>query len=188
MGLYCKINLDSDWGFPNRTPRLGLPIDYTEAIQVFSDVFMEVSQEMVPVDTGFLKSSLNSSGGGMIMEAEATADYAQYVEYGTWCCPAQPYFIPAVEAASDVAFGVAKRIYNEAINTEKRIMMQQYMNEAQNKIVAAGRAMGAESVIGGLFSLFFMIVVGGIILLFREFFTDLFGPDFNGENYTIEED
>ena len=40
MGLYCKINLESDWGLPNRTPELGLPIDYTEAINVFSDTFM----------------------------------------------------------------------------------------------------------------------------------------------------
>ena len=43
MGLYATINLESDWGFPNRTPELGLPIDYTEAIRVFSDTFMRVS-------------------------------------------------------------------------------------------------------------------------------------------------
>lgn len=182
MGLYCKINLESDWGFPNRTPRLGLPIDYTEAINVFSDTFMRISQEMVPVDTGFLKSSLSSSGGGMIIEAEATADYAQYVEYGTWRSRAQPYFNPAVESASDVAFRVARQIYDEAINAEMELMMQKYIAEAQNKVIAAGRAMGAESILGGLFSMFIVIIVGSVISLFNEFFSDLFGPDINGEN------
>lgn len=174
MGLYCKINLGSDWGFPNRTPRLGLPIDYTEAINVFSDTFMRISQEMVPVDTGFLKSSLSSSGGGMTIEAEATADYAQYVEYGTWCSQAQPYFNPAVESASDVAFGVARQIYDEAINAEMQIMMQKYITEAQNRVIAAGRAMGAESILGGLFSMFVAIIVGSVISLFNEFFSDIF--------------
>jgi hypothetical protein len=42
----------------------------------FTDTFMEVSRELVPVDTGFLQSSLKCSNSGMIIEAEATAEYA----------------------------------------------------------------------------------------------------------------
>lgn len=177
MGLYCKINLESDWGLPNRTPELGLPVDYTEAINVFSDTFMRVSQEMVPVDTGFLKSSLRSFGDGMIIEAEATADYAQYVEYGTWCCPAQPYFNPAVDSANDAAFGVAKRIYDEAVMREAEMVKQQFIAEAQNRVAAAGRAIGAEALIGGIFPMLAMMIVSSIMTLFNEFFSDIFGND-----------
>ena len=175
MGLYCKINLESDWGLPNRTPELGLPIDYTEAINVFSDTFMRVSQEMVPVDTGFLKSSLRSFGDGMTIEAEATADYAQYVEYGTWCCPAQPYFNPAVDSANDAAFGVAKQIYDRAIAQEAEMVKQQYIAEAQSRVAAAGRAMGADALIGGIFPMLAMMIIGSIMTLFNEFFSDIFG-------------
>lgn len=177
MGLYCKINLESDWGLPNRTPELGLPIDYTEAINVFSDTFMRISQEMVPVDTGFLKSSLKSFGDGMTIEAEATADYAQYVEYGTWCCPAQPYFNPAVDSASDAAFGVAKQIYDRAIAQEAEMVKQQYIAEAQSRIASASQSMGANSLIGGLIPMFAMMIIGGIITLFQEFFSDIFGDN-----------
>lgn len=172
MGLYCKINLESDWGLPNRTPELGLPIDYTEAINVFSDTFMRLSQEMVPVDTGFLKSSLKSFGDGMTIEAEATADYAQYVEYGTWCCPAQPYFNPAVESASDAAFGVAKQIYDRAMEQEAEIVRQQLIAEAQSRVSNQANALGLPSSFAGLFA---MMIIGGIITLFHEFFSDIFG-------------
>ena len=172
MGLYCKINLESDWGLPNRTPELGLPIDYTEAINVFSDTFMRLSQEMVPVDTGFLKSSLKSFGDGMTIEAEATADYAQYVEYGTWCCPAQPYFNPAVESASDAAFGVAKQIYDRAMEQEAEIVRQQLIAEAQSRVSNRANSLGLPSSLVGLFA---MMIVAGIITLFHEFFSDIFG-------------
>lgn len=179
MGLYCKINLDSDWGLPNRTPELGLPIDYTEAINVFSDIFMRISQEMVPVDTGFLKSTLKSFGSGMTIEAEATADYAQYVEYGTWCCPAQPYFNPAVDSANDAAFGVAKQIYDRAIAQEAEMVKQQLVAEAQSRVASAARAMGGEalSLIGGIIPMLAMMVVSSIMTLFNEFFSDIFGYD-----------
>ena len=173
MGLYCKIDMERDWGFPTRTPQLGIYIDYTPAIGVFIDTFMKISQEMVPVDTGFLKKSLSSSGSGMIIEAEATADYAKYVEYGTWCCPAQPYFNPAVEIASDEAFKEAKRIYNEAILSESQLVQQQYIQEAQRMIQSASES---NPMLGGFFSFLAMMIVVGIITLFREFFSDIFGP------------
>ena len=173
MGLYATINLKRDWGFPNSTPQLGIPIDYTEAITVFSETFMKVSQEMVPVDTGYLRSSLRSSGNGMTIEAEATADYAQYVEYGTWCCPAQPYFNPAIESAADASFKVAKKIYYAAIIDEAQLVKQQYIAEAKSKIASIGQTMG-NGLLGWLFPLFVMMIVQGIITLFYEFFSDIF--------------
>ena len=113
----------------------------------------------------------------MTIEAEATADYAQYVEYGTWCCPAQPYFNPAVDSASDAAFGVAKQIYDRAIAQEAEMVKQQYIAEAQSRIASASQSMGANSLIGGLIPMFAMMIIGGIITLFQEFFSDIFGDN-----------
>ena len=180
MGLYATVYIDADWGLPDHTPRLGLFIDYTEAIEAFSSTFMQVARQEVPVDTGYLQGSLNSYGSGMVIEAEATAEYAQYVEYGTWCCPAQPYFNPAIEAANDVGFRVARRIYDEAIAREAEIMQQTYQAQAQMRMAAAGQAMGG-GLIGFLFSLFAQMLIQGIITLFREFFKDIFGRDDYGQ-------
>lgn len=181
MGLYATVHIDSDWGLPDRTPRLGLPINYTRAIDAFSDTFMKISREEVPVDTGYLKRSLYCSGSGMVIDAEATAEYAQYVEYGTWCCPAQPYFYPAIEAANAVGFSVAKGIYDEAIVREAKIMQKRYEEEVQKKTMAASQAMGGNF-IGWLLSLFGMIIVLGITTLFKEFFKDVFGNDDYGKD------
>ena len=181
MGLYATVYIDSDWGFPDRTPRLGSPIDYSRAIDAFSDTFMKITREEVPVDTGYLKGSLHCSGSGMVIDAEATAEYAQYVEYGTWCCPAQPYFYPAIEAANDVGFRAARRAYDEAIAREAEIMYQAYQEEVQKKIKAASQAVDNE-LVGWLFSLFGMIIILGITTLFEEFFKDVFGNDDYGED------
>ena len=108
----------------------------------------------------------------MTIEAEATADYAQYVEYGTWCCPAQPYFNPAVESASDAAFGVAKQIYDRAMEQEAEIVRQQLIAEAQMRVSNGVNSLGLPSSFAGLFA---MMIVVGIITLFHEFFSDIFG-------------
>ncbi|MDI9497259.1 MAG: HK97 gp10 family phage protein [Bacillota bacterium] len=53
--------------------------------------------EKVPVDTGFLKRSIQIRifDGGMTGAVQAYADYAGYVEYGTRFMEAQPYMRPA---------------------------------------------------------------------------------------------
>ena len=173
MGLQCQIDLKSDWGFPNRTPELGLFIDYTEAIAVFTNTFMEVSRELVPVDTGFLQSSLNCFNNGMTIEAEATAEYAQYVEYGTWCCPAQPYFNPAIESASNASFIVAKKIYEQAIAQESQMVQQQYMEEAERRVERVCMSMGGQTFIQGML----LAVLLSLMFLFIELFSSLFSYD-----------
>ncbi len=52
----------------------------------------------VPVDTGFLKRSIQSpsfSLDGMYAVVRATAEYAPYQEYGTRFMSAQPFMAPA---------------------------------------------------------------------------------------------
>lgn len=57
------------------------------------------AQRNVPVDSGTLKRSigLELSDGGMTAEVEATAEYSEYVEYGTRYMDAQPYIRPALK-------------------------------------------------------------------------------------------
>jgi HK97 gp10 family phage protein len=70
-------------------------------LQTAHDIF-DISQQLVPVDTGKLKAS-----GGVVpisstvvqvgygIEGSEREDVANYVEYGTTHSPAQPYLTPA---------------------------------------------------------------------------------------------
>ena len=122
MGLYAEIDIVGDWGFPSDVTggddEIGyesVPVDYSEACRVFVSTFMEVATELVPVDTGYLRSTINADTDGFsFCYAEATADYAQYVEYGTWCMMAQPYFEIALEEACAAAGIEAQNAVNLA--------------------------------------------------------------------------
>lgn len=122
MGLYAEIDIVGDWGFPSDVTGGGdeigyesVPVDYSEACRVFVSTFMEVATELVPVDTGYLRSTINADTDGFsTCYAEATADYAQYVEYGTWCMRAQPYFEIALEEACAAAGIEAQNAVNLA--------------------------------------------------------------------------
>jgi hypothetical protein len=49
-----------------------------------ADAFMHTATSLCPVDTGYLLSSINAEiVGTNAIHVEATAPYAQYVEYGT---------------------------------------------------------------------------------------------------------
>lgn len=64
---------------------------------------VRVAQNLVPVDTGYLKSSIGSDPvtvdkkGTVSGVAGPTADYAEYVEDGTSRMGPQPYMGPAAE-------------------------------------------------------------------------------------------
>lgn len=61
------------------------------------------AQRNAPVDTGTLKRSiqLEIKDGGLTAEAEAKAEYAPYVEWGTRYMDAQPYMKPAFHAQKE---------------------------------------------------------------------------------------
>lgn len=111
MGLYAEIDIIDGWGFPfdltGGNDKIGyesVQVDYSYACQVFVSTFIKVATELVPVDTGYLRSTINADTDGFsYCYAEATADYAQYVEYGTWCMDAQPYFEIALAEACAAA-------------------------------------------------------------------------------------
>lgn len=84
-------------------------------LQTGKDI-LELSQQLVPVDT----SSLKKSGGvvpkdsetvevgygspGVFFDGREPADYAVYVEFGTSKSPAQPYLVPAMVRSQNTFF------------------------------------------------------------------------------------
>ena len=106
MGLYAEYSFIDDGGMPgevsggdDKIGEASVLVDYSSACAVFVDVFLRVANQLVPVDTGYLRSTINAGEWGDGFWCEATADYAQYVEYGTSHMDAQPYFEPALETA-----------------------------------------------------------------------------------------
>lgn len=170
MGLYAEVDIINDWGFPEQLTggdeiigEASVSVNYSGACSIFVETFIKVAKELVPVDTGYLRSTIDANTDGFsFCYAEATADYAQYVEYGTWCMDAQPYFEIALEEACQAAGIEAQAAVNAAQETLESII--------QNMIDAARSAAGsgAEGMIGGFGSLLggMLLFVGITLLLF----------------------
>lgn len=100
MGIYAKFDVIRDFSYTSETPYFKIKPNYSEGCKVFVETFLRVSQDLVPVDTGYLRSTLTASQlNKTTCEAMTDCEYAQYVEYGTWKQYAQPYFEPAYEEA-----------------------------------------------------------------------------------------
>lgn len=126
MGLYCEYDIlqnpafnaevsaeiieADDTGNPVYTGEFEtMEVDYSSALDSACAKFEEVATRLVPVDTGYLRSSIWADhDGSSTVFFYAEADYAQYVEFGTFRMPAQEYFRPAVEAALDILLGEAQ--------------------------------------------------------------------------------
>ncbi len=157
MGLYVSFT-PKQFGYPETLHQsilqefLEVEVDYAEACQAFCDVFIDVATTLVPVDTGYLQSTIDASTDGYECEAEATAEYAQYVEYGTWKMAAQPYFTPALEEALAAFHEIAMEAVDEA-----QEMLQDLCEEV---IAEAGGSMGFGLFEGGGF----LGEIGGMLL------------------------
>ena len=134
------IEVDSDSNGENDIPfndeevDVTVQVDYSDAFAAFADAFYSYATDLVPVDTGYLQSTISSSSDDWSMTAEASAEYAQYVEFGTWKMAAQPYFIPALE----YAWGETSDAFQQAV--------QDAMDEAEARLAAMGASQGgAES-------------------------------------------
>jgi HK97 gp10 family phage protein len=70
-----------------------------QELDVVGANIVDVAKELVPVDTGFLQSSIYHQ---MIdqgtVEVGAEAEYASYVEMGTYKSSPQPYLRPAIDS------------------------------------------------------------------------------------------
>ena len=159
MGLYAEANL-LGMGFPaevSATARVGneeftetVAVDYAAALDVFVSTFLEISNSLVPVRTGYLKSTLSSRvTGEFTAEARADCEYAQFVEYGTWKQWAQPYFRPAINEATN-----AMLIEAQKAKTRAEELAQEMVGAVAQAWVDAlwnfGEAMTGSFLMGGL--------------------------------------
>lgn len=119
MGLYAEFSPD-DFGFPSDFSSstdygdVYVEVDYSEALEAAVGVFMDEATSRVPVDTGYLRSTIDASSNGESASFSAGAEYAQYPEFGTWCQAEHPYFRPALQAAIDTFVNYAQEAINEA--------------------------------------------------------------------------
>ena len=173
MGLRANINA-MDQGFPMTADvgDISIPVDYSEAAEVFKAMFLDVARQLVPVRTGYLKSTIAAEiGEASIGEvtAEASAEYAQYVEFGTYRQMAQPYFIPAREAAVEEWGLAAQKAYDEALEEAQAAYEAE---QAQQQSQEAGGAPVGGGLLGGLallgLLLIFTIFVEGIKSMFND--------------------
>ena len=173
MGLRANINA-MDQGFPMTADvgDISIPVDYSEAAEVFKAMFLDVARQLVPVRTGYLKSTIAAEiGEASIGEvtAEASAEYAQYVEFGTYRQMAQPYFIPAIEAALEEWGLAAQKAYDEALEEAQAAYEAE---QAQQQSQEAGGAPVGGGFLGGLallgLLLIFTIFIEGIKSMFND--------------------
>lgn len=132
MGLFVEFDVVEDFGYLDQTEEYGIVPDYSEGSMVFADVFLSIAQQLVPVDTGYLSSTLTADGSDTYCYAETDCDYAQYPEFGTWCQPEQPYFRPALEEAIMAATPYWDKAQQQA-EMEEQILIEeeQMMQQAQ---------------------------------------------------------
>lgn len=155
MGLYVSFT-PKQLGYPETLHQsvmneyLEVEVDYEEACEAFCETFIEVATDLVPVDTGYLQSTIDAWTDGFECEAEASAEYAQYVEFGTWKMEAQPYFQPALEEA----LAVFQEIAQEAVDEAADILQEM----GEEVIAAAGQTFGEA------FGDDFLGEVGGMLL------------------------
>ena len=168
MGLYVEFDI-SDYGYGSEVQGVvaGMfpvytTMDFAPACEAFVKTFIEVATELVPVDTGYLRSTINATTDGFHCSAEATAEYAEYVEYGTFRMEGQPYFTPALEMAMSVFIQIADEIVNQ---TKQKIMKQ---------VIAQAEGMFAKAT--DIFLMFFLtLIIMFIVEIISDFFRDIFG-------------
>lgn len=150
MGLYAYVSL-IDAGFETeleaedaRGQIQTVEVDYSTAIGRFVATFMEIATDLVPVRTGYLRSTIAAQVLDEVSaECQTDCEYAEYVEYGTYKQDAQPYFTPALEQAYQqllIDAGIAR---SDAAELLEQIL---------NGIAAATQAAFADAGYGGAFS------------------------------------
>lgn len=184
MGLYASFDIVDDFGFIEATEEYGIVPDYSEGCEAFVETFLSVARELVPVDTGFLRSSISADTDGFsFCECEAFAEYAQYVEYGTWKMRAQPYFEPALEEALAVAEPYWIQAEKDALLEEEMLLEQEEEEQqAMQRGQAGGRQQGGMSLGGSIFGMLITLAVVAVFTIVQEFFRDIFGDRGGGSS------
>lgn len=143
MGLFVEFDVVMDFGYMDQTEEYGIIPDYSEGCEVFVETFLNIARQYVPVDTGYLKSTLTADCDDTYCYAETDCEYAQYPEFGTWCSPEQPYFRPALEYAIRMAQPFWDNAEKQA-NLEEQMLIEeeQAMQQEQALTQQQGRSYG----------------------------------------------
>lgn len=181
MGLRAQFSMD-DLGYAPATEELGIHIDYSQGCDLFAETFERVAKDLVPVDTGELRSSISASSTGDGCDCDASAEYAQYVEYGTYKMGAQPYFEPAIAAAYNEASAAWQEAIDIAQAEEEQLLEEMENQQAMQKGMSSG---GKGSGMGGGFpnslgAFLGMILAAIVIGLVRGFLDMLSGKGSSG--------
>lgn len=176
MGLYAEVSI-ADVG-PNELTNeefgVSVLVDYSMAIQGFIDTFMSVATSLCPVRTGYLCGSISAGGGGDYAYAEASAEYAQYVEYGTSRMGAQPFFEPALEQAMAVLGEMAQTALDDAASQLEDIV--QSLVDEMMSAVSEMMGGGFGGFMGGLIASAIMLVILFPIALYAYGIMDALSP------------
>ena len=177
MGLLFKMDVVGDLPFLEKTPIFGFVPDYSRGCEVFRQTFLAWANELVPVDTGYLQSTITASYKNNRVYCETYCEYAQYPEYGTWCQPEQPYFRPAIEIALEQAFPQWINAYYEAEMKEVELLKKQ-QEEMQREAEEMGDLMPVFDFAG----LFLLLVLLFIAILTKVFFSNILNTEGNRNN------
>lgn len=172
MGLYASFDVIDDFGYLDFTEEYGISPDYSEGCDVFVETFLSVARSYVPVDTGYLRSTLKASTNGTFCECETKCEYAEYVEYGTWCCPDQPYFEPALSAAISEASWLWSQAEEDALLEEEMLLAEEEEEEEEEEKQGGRGGSGFGSFVGSILAFFVM----AIILVAIQNFFELISP------------
>lgn len=164
MGLSADIAVDAPDELTNEELGVSVPVDYTAALMAGIDAFMATATSLCPVRTGYLAGSISASiSGTNSIHVEASAGYAQYVEYGTSRMGAQPFFEPAVEAAIGAMGGLAEQAVDEAAQNLQEICESIMESIYQEMTAMMGEGLGSNLMAGlatiGMFILMFPLML-----------------------------
>ena len=154
MGLFVEFDVIDDLGYLDMTEEYAIVPDYSEGCQVFAITFLEVARQLVPVDTGYLRSTLKAEGDDTYCYAETDCEYAQYPEFGTWCQAEQPYFRPALEQAIMAAKPYWDRAQQEALIEEEMLIEEEEDEEEDDFYSTKSSSTGGIGFMG--FTWFFL--------------------------------
>ena len=181
MGLFCEFDVIDDFGYLDETEEYQIAPDYSEGNETFVKVFLSTSRDLVPVDTGYLQSTLAAdTDGDSYCYCETDCEYAQYVEYGTYKMDAQPYFEPAIEAALAAAKPLWDRAEQDALAEEEALAAEEE-EEAEmeeQEYSDMGDSGGADTLGGFVGGILASLIVAFVIVTVQV----AFGADFSSRS------
>ena len=190
MGLFADFDIVNDFGYIESTPIYGIYPDYDTGCQIFIQSFIRNSTLLVPVDTGYLRSTLTAGGSDTYCYAKTDCEYAQYPEYGTWCQAAQPYFEPALERALAEAAPYWDAAQEEAQMEEEELRMEEEAEEAEeaatmntgSKTSQGGFGLGGGSILGIILAFIIIAVIAFFVEGLKSVFSDVSEDSSNGSS------